>query len=85
MSTKIVRIVVWGSVAVAVVVVLYIRYTPTQVNRLIDEANDMIDEGDAKQKELGEGMQLSCSRTRSRKIFSLRSPTRSPARRRRHP
>ena len=59
MSTKLVRIVVWGSLAVAVVVVSYIRYTTTKRNQLIDEANALIDEGDAKHKELGpEGDQL---------------------------
>jgi len=53
MSAKIVRIVVWGAVAIAVVVVLYIRYTTSKVNRIISEANALIDEGNAKEKELG--------------------------------
>ncbi len=59
MRSKIIRIVVWGAVAIAVVVVVYLRYTRMRVDRLIGEANDMIDEGEAKQKELGlEGNQL---------------------------
>jgi len=49
----IVRIVVWGSLAIAVVVVGYIRYTTSKVSGLINEANARIDEGDAKRRELG--------------------------------
>ena len=49
----IVRIVVWGSLAIAAVVVGYIRYTTSKVNGLINEANARIVEGDTKRKELG--------------------------------
>jgi len=50
---KIVRIVVWGSVAIAAIVVLYIRYPTWKVNGAIKEANALIDDADAKRKELG--------------------------------
>ena len=53
MTKQIVRIVIWGLVAVAVVVVAYINYAAGKVSGKIDEANAQIDEGRATSKELG--------------------------------
>jgi hypothetical protein len=62
MNPKIVRSVVWGAVAVAVVVALYLRFatnfrlqlgTNSRVNRLIEEADARVAEADAKEKTLG--------------------------------
>lgn len=53
MGSKIVRIVVWGAVAVAVVVVFYVRTSRMRVDRLIGEANALIEEGDNNEKQLG--------------------------------
>lgn len=52
MNSKIVRIVVWGLVAVAVVVVLYIRVSRVQVPRLLGEAQKQVDEGEANEMKL---------------------------------
>jgi hypothetical protein len=47
MGGKIVRIVVWGAVLIAVAVVGYIRFSRGRVNQAIDDANASIDAGDA--------------------------------------
>jgi hypothetical protein len=51
-STK-VRIVVWGSLAIASVAVLYRYYATSKVNRLINESDALVEEGDAKGREIG--------------------------------
>ena len=53
MTKQIVRIVIWGSVAIAVAIVSYRYYSTRKVNGLIHEANALIDEGIAKDEELG--------------------------------
>ncbi len=65
MSSKTVRIVIWGSVAVAVVVVSYLRFGTNfrlqignQQNELINDANALIDEGDATKRKLGSNVEL---------------------------
>ena len=56
---NIVRIVIWGAVAIAAAVVFYIHNTTATANKLVAEADALIAEGDAKQNELGmEGEQL---------------------------
>ncbi len=52
MSSKIVRIVIWGSVAIAVLVVLYIRNSRQQMDRAVTEANSLVDQCEVNRKKL---------------------------------
>jgi hypothetical protein len=49
-SGTIIRIVVWGSVAIAAAIVLYVYFSRQRVNQCIQEANHLIDEGDDARK-----------------------------------
>jgi hypothetical protein len=51
-NSKIVRIVIWGAVAIAVLAVVYVRNSRLQASRCADEANALVDEGETKRKEL---------------------------------
>jgi hypothetical protein len=51
-SSKIVRIVVWGAVLIAVVVVLYIRLSKNRLNQAISDGNASVDAGDAELKKI---------------------------------
>ena len=54
MPKQTLRIVIWGSVAVAAAAVFYHNYATRKVNQLINEADVLIEEGDAKEHELGQ-------------------------------
>ena len=68
MTKQIVRIVIWGSVAVAAAIVLYHYYATRKVNGLIDQANVLIDAGIATNKELGPEAERFLSRAISREF-----------------
>ena len=52
-KSNIVRIVIWGAVAIAAVVVLYYRFARTHASQAIADANALSDEGDDAEKKLG--------------------------------
>lgn len=79
MSSNIVRVVIWGSVAVAVAAVFYFRTANGKVNGLINEANALVDEGDAKRKEYGSETEQLLGGAIPRECFTQRTAKKTTA------